>query len=31
MLEKLKASPNFQPNPDKEDKGFFNKVRDMFN
>jgi molecular chaperone DnaJ len=31
MLEKLKSSPNFQPNPDKEDKGFFNKVRDMFN
>jgi len=29
-LEKLSHSNNFKPNPDKNDKGFFDKVRDMF-
>lgn len=30
MLEKLQQSPNFQPQPDKSDKNFFDKVREMF-
>lgn len=30
MLEKLKASPNFQPQPDHNDKGFFQRMKDMF-
>jgi molecular chaperone DnaJ len=30
LLEKLKESENFQPKPDKNDKGFFNKMKDMF-
>lgn len=30
LLEKLRHSPNFQPNPDKNEKGFFDKVRDIF-
>ncbi len=30
ILEKLKSSPNFTPNPGKSDKGFFEKVKDMF-
>ena len=30
MLEKMSASPNFQPKPDKSEKGFFDKVREMF-
>lgn len=30
ILEKLKESENFQPKPDKNDKGFFNKMKDMF-
>jgi len=29
-LEKLSHSPNFQPKPDKSDKTFFDKVREMF-
>lgn len=29
-LEKLKHSDNFQPKPDKNDKSFFDKVREMF-
>ena len=29
-LETLKNSPNFQPQPDKDDKGFFEKVREFF-
>lgn len=29
-LEKLQQSPNFQPQPDKTDKNFFDKVREMF-
>jgi len=31
MLEKMRTSPGFQPNPDKNDKGFFERMRDMFN
>jgi molecular chaperone DnaJ len=30
ILEKLGKSDNFKPKPDKSDKGFFDKVRDMF-
>jgi molecular chaperone DnaJ len=30
LLERLRNAPNFQPNPDKEDKGFFDRLRDMF-
>jgi molecular chaperone DnaJ len=30
MLEKLQHSPNFQPNPDKNERSFFDKVREMF-
>ena len=30
MLEKLSHSPNFAPNPDKNQKSFFEKVREMF-
>ena len=30
VLEKLKSSENFQPKPDKNDKGFFHKMKDMF-
>ncbi len=30
LLEKLRNHANFQPTPDKEDKGFFEKLRDMF-
>jgi len=30
MLEKLNDSPNFQPKPEKSDKSFFDKVREMF-
>ncbi len=29
-LEKLSTSPNFQPKPDKNEKGFFDKVKEMF-
>lgn len=29
-LEKLSQSPNFKPHPDKNEKGFFDKVREMF-
>lgn len=31
ILEQLRSSPNFQPNPGKGDKGFFDKVREFFN
>ncbi len=32
LLEKLRHMPNFNPRPDeKTDRGFFDKVRDMFN
>ena len=30
MLEKLRDMPNFQPNPGKEDKSFFERVKDIF-
>lgn len=30
MLEKLRDSDNFTPNPTHRDKGFFDKVKDMF-
>ncbi len=30
-LEKLGQSPNFKPHPDKNEKGFFDKMREMFN
>ncbi|MDX2001496.1 MAG: molecular chaperone DnaJ [Chitinophagales bacterium] len=30
LLEKLRNSPNFQPQPDKEDTGFFQRMKDYF-
>jgi molecular chaperone DnaJ len=30
MLDKMNASPNFKPQPEKSDKSFFDKVREMF-
>lgn len=30
LMEKLKNSPNFKPNPNTSDKGFFDKVKDYF-
>lgn len=30
MLEKLGLSQNFKPHPDKSEKGFFDKIREMF-
>ena len=30
MLEKLRHSPNFQPKPNKNEKGFFEKMKDFF-
>ena len=30
LLEKLKSSPNFQPKPGKNEKGFFEKMREFF-
>ncbi|KAB7732569.1 molecular chaperone DnaJ [Rudanella paleaurantiibacter] len=30
ILEKLRASPNFQPKPNKNEKGFFEKMKDFF-
>ncbi len=30
LLEKLSHSPNFQPKPDKNERSFFDKVREMF-
>jgi len=30
LLEKLRNAPNFKPQPDKDGKSFFDKVRDMF-
>jgi molecular chaperone DnaJ len=30
ILEKLNHSPNFQPKPDKNERNFFDKVREMF-
>ncbi|MBA4198466.1 MAG: molecular chaperone DnaJ [Chitinophaga sp.] len=31
MLEKLANSPNFKPQPDKNNKSFFDKVKEVFN
>lgn len=31
LMEKLKDMPNFKPDPGKEEKGFFEKMRDYFN
>jgi molecular chaperone DnaJ len=31
ILEKLKESENFKPQPDKKDKNFFSRMKDMFN
>lgn len=30
ILEKLRQSPNFQPNPTQEDRSFFDRVKDIF-
>jgi len=30
MLEKLSESPNFKPHPDKNEKNFFDKIKEMF-
>ncbi len=30
ILEKLRDAPNFQPNPNKSEKGFFDKIKDYF-
>lgn len=30
MLQKMQESANFQPNPEKNEKSFFDKVREMF-
>jgi len=30
LLEKLRNSPNFQPKPGKNEKGFFEKMKDFF-
>jgi molecular chaperone DnaJ len=30
ILEKLRNSANFKPNPSKEDKGFFERMKEMF-
>ena len=30
MMEKLKEAKNFQPQPEKGDKSFFSKVKEMF-
>jgi molecular chaperone DnaJ len=30
FFEKMNGDSNFQPNPEKEDKSFFEKVKDMF-
>jgi molecular chaperone DnaJ len=30
ILEKLQESPNFKPNPDKNDKGFFERMKEYF-
>ena len=31
LLEQLNKMPNFQPHPSKQEKGFFDKMKDMFN
>lgn len=30
MMEKLRGMPNFKPNPGKEEKGFFERMKDYF-
>ena len=30
MMEKLRHMPNFQPQPDKSDRSFFDRMRDYF-
>lgn len=30
MLEELSKHPNFQPNPSKQERGFFDKMKDLF-
>jgi molecular chaperone DnaJ len=30
ILEKLQSSENFKPNPDKNDKGFFERMKEYF-
>ena len=30
ILEKLREMPNFQPQPGRSDKGFFEKMKDYF-
>lgn len=30
MLEKMSHSPNFKPHPDKNERSFFDKIKDMF-
>ncbi len=30
MMEQLKKHPNFKPNPDKSEKGFFGRMKDLF-
>ncbi len=31
LLEKLRSQPNMQPNPGKNEKGFFERMKDLFN
>ena len=31
VLEKLRESPNFKPQPSKQDKGFFDRMKEFFN
>ncbi len=31
LLEDLQKHPNFQPNPTKQERGFFDKMKEMFN
>ncbi|MBL7803377.1 MAG: hypothetical protein JNL02_06555 [Saprospiraceae bacterium] len=31
LIEKLRDMPNFKPSAGKEDRGFFDKIRDAFN
>jgi molecular chaperone DnaJ len=30
LLDRLKEMPNFKPNPGKEDRSFFDRVKDVF-
>ena len=30
ILEKMRDLPNFKPKPEKEDRSFFDKIRDIF-